>query len=596
MNPLNAVIDIRENILHEGALDRPRARVIRQFVEALLFEQIIPYQYSDGHFEFVVGDTLYIAKGYVSGFGRIRTDETQIWQSTNSHYSPLNLTKLLTDLPIEQNSRQQLLLELEQTISLSQWNMRHLPSRSHRRNLGYSALESAIDEGHPYHPCFKARTGFDYQAHAAYGPECAQNFQLHWLAIKREFLASELNIEEPIFWQQELGLTTWQLLLDSLAREGLSYDEYGFLPVHPWQRKALHRDLQEPIDQRFIVDLGAFGDRYQASISVRTLLNMSTPYKAHIKLPLNMVNTSSLRTVEPHSVTTAPALSKWLAQLIDDDNWYQEKQNLAVQQEYAGIVLTGNGSPHVHHQWAERLAPSLSVIFRDSQPLNPPAASALPFVALSLMENDDKPFIDPWIQRYGCEKWVARLLEVTVIPVWHLLVQHGIALEAHGQNMLLVHQKGWPQKLVLRDFHESLEYVHSFLGQPELAPDFISLNSGYNYKVKDKFYWMSDVAALRELFVDTLFVYNLSELAVLLQSQYQYQESIFWRQVYNAFYDYQKVAQPWAERLSQVDLYQPHIQTESLLTKKLSGQSEQEFHHQIPNPLASLGKNRRFSC
>ena len=54
---------------------------------------------------------------------------------------------------------------------------------------------------------------------------------------------------------------------------------------------------------------------------------------------MNMVNTSSLRTIEPHSVTTSPAISNWLDTLIKQDSWYQEKQHLAIQHEYAGIVV-----------------------------------------------------------------------------------------------------------------------------------------------------------------------------------------------------------------------------------------------------------------
>ncbi len=44
-------------------------------------------------------------------------------------------------------------------------------------------------------------------------------------------------------------------------------------------------------------------------------------------------------------------------------------------------------------------------------------------------------------------------------PVWRLMTHHGIALEAHGQNLLITHDGGWPTGLVARDFSESREYL-----------------------------------------------------------------------------------------------------------------------------------------
>ena len=70
---------------------------------------------------------------------------------------------------------------------------------------------------------------------------------------------------------------------------------------------------------------------------------------------------------------------------------------------------------------------------------------------------------------------VSRLLTI-LQPVWRMMTHHGIALEAHGQNLLITHDEGWPTGLVARDFHESLEYVPDLLARPELLPDLILLD------------------------------------------------------------------------------------------------------------------------
>lgn len=63
--------------------------------------------------------------------------------------------------------------------------------------------------------------------------------------------------------------------------------------------------------------------------------------------------------------------------------------------------------------------------------------------------------------------WDRKLATITyskaIIPVIHLVVEHGIALESHGQNMILAHKEGLPVRIALKDFHEGLEFYRPFL-------------------------------------------------------------------------------------------------------------------------------------
>jgi len=577
--------------------ETPENRVIRQLVEALLFEQICPYDYQNGYFYFNLNQTDYKTKGKITGFSRIRLESKHLYTRRGNNWHHIHLAELVDNLPASQKVKNRLISELKQTVSLCRWNHQYLTRLNSRRELSYVELESAIDEGHPYHPCFKARTGFNTNDHQKYGPEAANCFQLHWLAVRRCYLKrSFASSSDHAFWQQELEQNSFVQLHTVLAKQTHEPSAFALLPVHPWQWLNIKPKLAAAIQNQQVFYLGAAGDYYQASISVRTLLNVIHPGKANIKLPLNMVNTSSLRTIENHSICTAPALSNWLETLWQSDPFLQEYMILLP--EYAGISLANDGNEF--QPWVDELADQLGVIFRQSIHRHTDKCT-LPFVALTAIEQDKKPFIDPWIQSYGCQKWLKHLIKISVIPIWHLLVKHGIALEAHAQNLLIEHQQGWPQKVILRDFHESLEYVPDFLAEPDLAPVFSELNTCYQSAKPDQYYWMSSVEALRELFVDTLFVFNLADLAVLLEMHYQFPEQQFWQLIFQAFQDYQRAGLTGTARLQKINIFKSDIQTESLLKKKFSEKSSAEFHHAIQNPLADKNRqsqilNRLFSA
>jgi siderophore synthetase component len=561
-------------------------RIVKQLVEALLFEGVVDYAFEHDLFTFKIGHQCYKAVGKIAGFGRIRLQAETIQCQNDGHWTVPSLPELVEQLPTSVALKQKLLTELIQTMKLCYWNQLNLNKPLSRRALSYTQLESAIDEGHPYHPCFKARTGFTTQDHQDYGPESGNAFQLHWLAVERSLLKHQLSVsDEYSFWLQELGKATHQHLLQRIIESGARLEDYSLLPIHPWQWNNLQHKFSVPLLESDIIDLGVAGDHYQASISVRTLLNVSQPEKANIKLPLNMVNTSSLRTLESHSICTAPALSEWLTKILESDQYLQ--QHVAILPEYAGIRMRTQAHES-SHDWLKALDGQTGVIFRQSLMTKHQPKDVLPFVALTIIEQDQLPFIDPWIKQYGCQAWLEQLIKTAILPIWHLLVHHGIALEAHAQNLILNHQQGWPKQVILRDFHESLEYVPSYLKDSVLTPDFLALESIYLEGEPDQYYWMEEVEALRELLIDTLFVFNLSDLATLLEDYYQFDESNFWQLVYQHFDSYQKAALTDQHRIKQMDIHQPNIQTESLIKKKLNTTALTEFHHTVPNPLVSI--------
>src|SRR5690554_8221466 len=100
-----------------------------------------------------------------------------------------------------------------------------------------------------------------------------------------------------------------------------------------------------------------------------------------------------------------------------------------------------------------------------------------------------------------------------------MLTAHGVGLEAHAQNSLLVVHDGWPRALMLRDFHDSVEFARDYLPRTTPEPDFGPRQSFYDQAPDNQYYRMSNPEALRELVMDTLFIFNLSELALVLEER-----------------------------------------------------------------------------
>jgi siderophore synthetase component len=573
----------------------PEQRVIRQLLEALLFEGLIAYQTGprpvderthaypaiyDLQLDLRLGAEHLRCLGTIGAFDRVRIAQGSCAWASAGQPRDLSLREIIRSLDIGRDGSMRLLEELEQTLALCRWNGENLTvPRAPRRGLGFQQLESAIVEGHPYHPCFKARTGFSLRDHRDYGPEAGNTFQLEWLAVAKSSLRSALPHDEAVFWRKELGERAFGTLTGRLADRGRDWGAYSLVPVHPWQLRALGKHgLERAVEQRAVMPLGVAGDRYQATQSVRTLVNVSHPEKANVKLPLDIVSTSSRRNFQQHFVCTAPALSDWLASMVERDAFLRAEQSLLLLKEYAAVVYETD---------VEALSGQLGAIYRESvcSKLGDGEA-AVPFTALTVVESDGRPFIADWVEQYGVSGWAERLLEVMLIPLWHMLVHHGVAFEAHAQNLVLLHRDGWPQKIALRDFHQETEYVADYLRDPTAVPDFAQIDPYFSTVPDDDGYRMASTEALRELFMDCVYIFNLADLSFLLARFYGLAELDFWSLVRTLLSNYEHSGITASSRISRIASSSREIVVESLLKKKImNGGVLDFFEHRVRNTL-----------
>lgn len=564
-----------------NAGEKPAARVFRQLLEAFVSESIFPRERlriltvmpADrfSRMELVVCGKRLSFDARFGAFGRFEVRKNSpVNRECGTPAGLAEAIALVDDTDADERRKEKLRKELGGTVWFCDRNETH--SEVHkllRRELPYEDLDAAVHEGHPYHPCFKSRTGFGAEDHRNYGPESARTFRLEWLAVRRDRLRAELPCGERAFWLREIGDITLRELESRMNIAGVSIGTHSPMPVHPWQWKTVATRYSREIQSGMLVPLGPAGDLYGAMQSLRTLMNRSRPEAASVKLPMSLVNTSSLRTFEAPLVPTAPGVSEWLSKIIATDRKFSALDGFDIQKEYAALLYLPDATDdHLKHG-------ELGAIFRESVRLKiRPGETAVPFNALALYEPDGLPFIHPWVEKHGLEEWLLRLFAATIPPVLRLLVLHGVAIEAHAQNLVLVHRDGVPTRVIARDFHESLEYSPEYpaTGHPHL-PDFATIAPEIHGAESNRFYRMDSTESLRELFMDTVFVYNLVDLERVVRHAYGFSETTFWA-----------LAGRFLGEGDPLGFRAPVVRTESLMRKKLFGDRADEFHHRADNP------------
>jgi siderophore synthetase component len=413
----------------------------------------------------------------------------------------------------------------------------------------YDDLESLVVDGHRYHPSYKSRLGFNAVDNAEYGPEFGRHIRPLRLALHRDLARSSAR---PEVCPKAIG-------------------DHVVLPVHPWQwRKHAPTTWAPLLADGALVPLGASDDDYRAQQSIRSLANVSRPERPTLKLALSIVNTSTARTLAPHTVLNAPLITGWLEGIVARDPYLGTELRPVLLGERLGIVHS----------------PELAAIWRDSLHGHLAAGEeAAPFTALTHIDATGVPFIGGWVKEEGVEAWARRLLEVTVPPVLHFLVAHGIALEAHAQNLILIHEAGQPRRLALRDFHDGIRFSVAGLadatGRPALHPtptEHLRVN-------RNSYLEAQSDEEVRDFAHDCLFFVNLAELAMFLEDHFGLAEERFWSLARRVVEDHRHRFPELAERAARFDVLAEEVSVEQLTTRRLLPDTEVRTQR-VRNPLS----------
>ncbi|MFF4361641.1 IucA/IucC family protein [Streptomyces sp. NPDC001604] len=263
-----------------------------------------------------------------------------------------------------------------------------------------AGAEQAVVDGHPQHPCCRTRTGMSIADVLAYAPEHHPVVQLGLLRVPADR------------WQ---GAGAWPRQL----HDGNTI----LVPLHPWQRDhvlAHHPDLvveEETIPARPL-------------LSLRTLAPLDVLPGCHVKTALDVQVTNYRRTISPAEIADGPPLSDLVCAVIDKAGY---GSSLHVLRELGGGSVCVDGQP----------SPSLGAMIRESTECHLDAGEiAVPLTAVhatraSVVSGDPV-------------RWLAAFAELVLPPALTLLSM-GVALEAHGQNTLVVLRDGRPVRVLYRD-------------------------------------------------------------------------------------------------------------------------------------------------
>ncbi|MGH3904621.1 MAG: IucA/IucC family protein [Pseudonocardiaceae bacterium] len=585
-----------ERALRAPQFEQVRRRLLRQLLESLLYEGVLAVRSADDGRCAVDGtDENDNPVSYMftavrrHGFDRVRLGPEPILRCAfGGRAEAESATRLLCDVRNELDTDPARVAmfarELEETLAKDALAQYARAGRGETlRGAEYDMLESAITDGHLYHPTYKSRIGFDLEDNLAWGPEFARAIRPLWLAARHAAATVTVSstLSETAFLREQLGAGVVEAFHQQILRAGADPVDYTFLPVHPWQwRERVSRDFAVGLRSRDLIVLGEDPHAHLAQQSLRTLACRDVPTRAYLKLSLSIVNTSTSRVLAPYTVANAPRISDWLREVLAGDAYLRDELQLILLGEVMGVAV--DPAP-IAELVREDTYGALACIWRESlHTYLTPDEQAVPFNGLTARELDGTPLVDPWVRAFGVRRWVEELVVVSVLPLVHLLQRHGIALEAHAQNMVLVHSAGRPQRLAVKDFHDGVRFSRAHLADPGRCPELAGTPT--HHPNRNSFVETDDLNLVTDFLLDALFFINLGELAMLLADCYGFDEQEFWAVVRSAIQTYQQRFPELADRFALFDVFTQTIAVEKLTTRRLLPDTELRLHA-VPNPL-----------
>ncbi|NEC47346.1 IucA/IucC family siderophore biosynthesis protein [Actinospica acidiphila] len=266
--------------------------------------------------------------------------------------------------------------------------------------------EQRVVDGHPFHPNCRSRPGFSVAEQLAYGPE-----------------------HRPVV---ELGLVpvpAAECLVSGAWPDRLRDGDRLLVPVHPWQAAHVLKRAGEGVAPGG--GEGAARAGGEGAVSVRgmgvlaahplmALRTLALPDGPHVKTAVSARLTSSVRDISLGSVAASAVLSDFGQAVAERTDGL-----LRITRTQAAVAA---GSP------------DLTALVRESpEEYAGPGERVVPVAALAAT---DLP---------GSPARLARLARLA-LTVGLRLLDLGVALEAHGQNLLVVlSPDGEPVRLVYRD-------------------------------------------------------------------------------------------------------------------------------------------------
>lgn len=580
-----------DTLVHSDAYRDAAVRVVRQLLEALLFEERLPLARREG-------DTLTIAATDAHGepvayhcrvlrsasFARLRIVSPVLRRAGGGEAPATDVACVVAELAGQLAAEPARLAQF--AAELLATHVKDAQTRLARqgrllRGKDYDEVEAGLTGAHPYHPGYKSRLGFTLADNQRYAPECSTGVAPLLIAARRDVCrwaaGRAVAGRDPRNLLAPAERAAFEVRLTTL---GLDPDDYLPLPMHPWQWETIaEAGCHAACARRELVPVGPLQDRYRPQQSIRTLANVDRPRAPSIKLAMNLVNTSTSRVLAPHTVRNAAPLSDWLDQLVADTAWPAPLARPVILKETAGVGYVP-GVP-VAGQYG-----AFACIWRDSiHAHRRDDEQALPVTALPHVDADGRLLVADAVARHGVQAWVRRLIERAWLPVLHLLWLHGTALESHAQNMVLLLVDGLPERVALKDFHDGVRYSRRWLSTPPPALD--APPAEHASVNPNSFIETDDADELRDFTCDALLFVNLAEIAWAFARHLGFDEAAFWAIAADTIREHQARHPELAERFALFDCFAPTLQIELLASRRFLPEIRLRTRA-APNPLAQV--------
>jgi siderophore synthetase component len=280
-------------------------------------------------------------------------------------------------------------------------------------------FERLATEGHNLHPCGRTRLGWSTTDCLAHDLESGRT-EVGFVAVRRDL---------------HLGDDVGAVL-------GVEHPGYVTQPVHAWQLSTVVRERYAdliasaaliPLD----VTLGA-----APTAALRTVLLDGQP--RYLKLSLDILVTSTRRTISVASTRNGPAISALLERLFADE------PRLVLLPELAGAAMTGSRdlAAIVRGGLSGRLEPGEVAVPAGALAAASPVTRQTVLGEVVARYAGTRGYSDRTVAALAFLDEYARLL---LPPLLRLATGYGIGFEAHLQNCVPTFVDGVPHRLVLRD-------------------------------------------------------------------------------------------------------------------------------------------------
>ena len=451
-------------------------------------------------------------------------------------------------------------------------------------HLPAAAVEGVL-RGHPWLIMSKGRMGFGYHDYLSFSPEMQPKLQLLWVAVQRQ-LAEYRHIEgldEPTLYAQELDAPQLQQFKQRIADTGNMADDYILLLVHPWQwHHWLVSTYAGEIASQQIIELGLSQDWYTPMQSIRTFSNISHPERRYVKLPLSIFNTAVYRGLPSDRNKAAPAFTQWLKTTFAQDQVWQQT-GLILLGEDATVTVDQpcfdqiDGAPYQFKElfgclWRE----SVHGYLQGSE-------QVLSQAALVHRDLAGHSVLAALVQRSGLQPlaWLRQFVQVCMTPLLYGLYRYGLVFSPHGENSLLIHDNGVPQRMVIKDFIDDVNLIDEDIAELKSLPPEADLL--LRHTAQD----------LTHFIFTGLFIVHYRYISSIFLQDFNHTEAEFWQQVADVAHEFHQQHPELNERIQKFDLFRPQFEKICLNRVRLfshgyADDAERPYPtilHPMPNPI-----------